>query len=104
MYLRGDFLKKQLIILSLSPICVLTLLQYFAFKKTKIVRAHIGGIEMEARLDKNRRKRKEFQERLEEMRQEREMHLEYFIEGKSSLKQYHNMEITQTKSYFDTNA
>ena len=59
---------------------------------------------MKARLDKNRRKRKEFQERLEEMRQEREMHLEYLIEGRSSLKHYQNMEITQTKSYFDTNA
>lgn len=59
---------------------------------------------MEARLDKNRRKREEFEERLKEMRQEREMYLEHFIEGKSSLKQYQNMEITQTKSYFDTNA
>jgi len=60
--------------------------------------------EMEARLDKNRRKREEFEERLEEMRQEREMYLEQFMEGNSSLKQYQNMEITQTKSYFDTNA
>ena len=60
--------------------------------------------EMEARLDKNRRKREKFEERLEEMRHEREMYLEQFMEGNSSLKQYQNMEITQTKSYFDTNA
>ena len=60
--------------------------------------------DIEARLDKNRRNRKEFQERLEEMRQERDMHLEYLIEERSSLKQYQNMEITQIKSYFDTNA
>ena len=60
--------------------------------------------DIEARLDKKRRNRKEFQERLEEMRQERDMHLEYLIEERSSLKQYQNMEITQIKSYFDTNA
>ena len=60
--------------------------------------------EMEARLDKNCRKREEFEERLEEMHQEREMYLEHFMEGNSSLKQYQNMEITQIKSYFDTNA
>jgi len=60
--------------------------------------------EMEARLDEKRKKKEEFKERLEEMRQEREMYLEQFMEGNSSLKQYQNMEITQTKSYFDTNA
>ena len=60
--------------------------------------------EMEARLDEKRRRKEELKERLEEMRQEREAYLEHFIEGSSNLKQYHNIEITQTKSYFDTNA
>lgn len=60
--------------------------------------------EMEARLDEKRRRKEELKERLEEMRQEREAYLEHFIEGSSNLKQYRNMEITQTKSYFDTNA
>ena len=59
---------------------------------------------MEARMDEKRKKKEEFEEQLEEMRQEREAYLEHFIEGNSSLKQYQNMEITQTKSYFDTNA
>ena len=60
--------------------------------------------EMEARLEKSRRKREEFEDRLEEMRQERETYLEHFIEGNSSLKQYQSAEMTQVKSYFDTNA
>ena len=60
--------------------------------------------EMEARLDEKRKKKKEFEERLEEMRQEREAYLEHFIDGNSSLKQYQSAEMTQVKSYFDTNA
>ena len=38
------------------------------------------------------------------MRQEREMYLEHFIEGNSSLKQYQSAEVIQVKSHFDTNA
>lgn len=60
--------------------------------------------EMEARLDEKREKKEEFEERLEEMRREREMYLEHFIDGNSSLKQYQSAEMTQVKSYFDTNA
>ena len=60
--------------------------------------------EMEARLDEKRKKKEEFEEQLEEMRQEREAYLEHFIEGNSSLKQYQSAEMTQVKSYFDTNA
>ena len=60
--------------------------------------------EMEARLDERRRKKEEFEERLEEMRQERETYLEYVAGGNSSLKQYQSAEMTQVKSYFDTNA
>ena len=59
---------------------------------------------MEARLDEKRKKKEEFEARLEEMRQEREIYLEHFIEDNSSLKQYQSAEITQVKSYFDTNA
>lgn len=60
--------------------------------------------EMEARLDEKRKKKEEFEERLEEMRREREAYLEHFIDGNSSLKQYQSAEMTQVKSYFDTNA
>ena len=60
--------------------------------------------EMEARLDEKRKKKEEFEEQLEEMRQEREAYLEHFIEGNSSMKQYQSAEMTQVKSYFDTNA
>ena len=48
--------------------------------------------------------KEKFEERLKDMRREREAYLEYFIEDNTSLKQYQNMEITQMKSYFDTNA
>ena len=60
--------------------------------------------EMEARLVEKSKKKEEFEERLEEMRQEREAYLEHFVEGNSSLKQYQSAEVTQVKSYFDTNA
>lgn len=59
---------------------------------------------IEDRLEKGRSKKEKFEERLEEMRQEREAYLEYFVEGNSSLKQYQSAEISQVKSYFDTNA
>lgn len=60
--------------------------------------------EMKARLDEKRKKKEEFEEQLEEMRQEREAYLEHFIERNGSLKQYQSAEMTQVKSYFDTNA
>lgn len=39
-------MKKKLIILSLSPLFLLTLLQYFPFEKIGVVRAHFWDIQM----------------------------------------------------------
>ena len=41
---------------------------------------------------------------MDEMRQEREVYLEHFIESNSSFKSYQRSDIAQVKSYFDTNA